>query len=193
MQKKNITIIQHVDFEGPAYIAQWLEEQGLNWHSVKLYEGDALPPIEDTDVLIVMGGPMGVNDEEEHAWLKQEKVYIKECLRHKKQLLGICLGAQLIASVMGATVRKGRNKEIGWFPVRRTAESLESPLLAGIPEEITTFHWHSDTFGIPEGGKRIFKSESCENQGRCLSGRPLPPRSLPRKAAGHLRISALWP
>lgn len=114
---------------------------------------------------------MGVNDEAEYPWLSAEKRLIETAITAGKQVLGICLGAQLVASVCGAGVTANRQKEIGWYPVK--ASDLTQPLLEGLPAELNAFHWHGDTFTLPAGAVHLFSSPGCFNQGFLLERRVL--------------------
>src|SRR5262245_15038627 len=116
-----IHYFQHVPFEGLGYIETWLKENGHDISVTRFYESSyQLPPVSAIDALIVMGGPMGVYDEDKYAWLRDEKAFIEDCIRAGKRLLGICLGAQLLSVCLGAAVGAAPNKEIGWFPVKPT-------------------------------------------------------------------------
>ena len=152
--------LQHVPFEGLGIIEKWAIENDFTLSCTRLYAGEKLPAVETFDWLVVMGGPMGIYDYDEHPWLVAEKEFIKQAIDANKTVLGICLGAQLMADVLGAKVYPGPEKEIGWFPIQR---SEGSPNL--LPEELTVFHWHGDTFEIPEGAIRLASSDACENQG----------------------------
>ena len=110
-----------------------------------------------------MGGGMSVNDEQELPWLIAEKEFIRACIGKGKVVVGICLGAQLIASSLGAKVYRNNQKEIGWFPIRK-ADQIKSALFDGLPEEITVFHWHGETFDLPSGAELIASSIACKNQ-----------------------------
>lgn len=127
-----------------------------------LYRSFSFPSRELYDGLIVMGGPMGVYDERQYPWLTEEIRFIEKSIRHGKAVLGICLGAQLIARVLGAGIHKNHEPEIGWFPVH--ASNISHALLEGIPDTITVFQWHGDTFDLPENSMRLFQSEICPNQ-----------------------------
>lgn len=133
--------------------------------STRLFLGDPFPTLVDGDWLIVMGGPMGVHDEALYAWLTEEKRLIEGVIKGGNTVLGICLGAQLIADVLGARVFRNRHKEIGWFPIEMTQESTRTSLFAGLPRRFDTFHWHGDTFDLPAGAIRIARSAACDNQG----------------------------
>ncbi len=131
----------------------------------------ALPVASDVDLLIVMGGPMSVHDETEYRWLPAEKQLIGTALDAGRFVLGICLGAQLIAEVLGATVAPMGFREIGWFPVRRSdviaaaATGLAGTLGRALPPRFDAFHWHGDTFTIPPGAYPIGASDACPSQG----------------------------
>ena len=152
----NIHWIEHVEFEGLGCIGPWLEENGYTLSCSRLWADDKLPAPEMIDGLIVMGGPMGIDDEEQYAWLAAEKVFIGEVVDRNRPVLGICLGAQLLANQLGAEVRVGEQKEIGFFPLTGSGGWL--------PAEFVAFHWHGDTFSVPEGAVRLASSEVTENQ-----------------------------
>jgi GMP synthase-like glutamine amidotransferase len=164
MKQLRIHCFQHVSFEGPAYIKDWAAEKGHAFKTTRFYEKQALPAMEDLDFLIIMGGPMGVCEEKQHAWMVAEKAFIRSCIESGKSVLGICLGAQLIASAMGAPVIQNSFQEIGWFPLQKTEVGKNHPMLDGFSTEAPVFHWHGDTFGIPPGAKHLLKSEACVNQ-----------------------------
>ena len=152
--------LQHVPFEGLGTIGDWASKNHFETSRTRLFAGDALPGIGSFDGLVVMGGPMGIHDHRQYPWLAAEKRFIKEAIDAGKTVLGICLGAQLIADALGARVYPGPQKEIGWFPIQR-AEGAP-PLL---PEQLVAFHWHGDTFDLPAGAVRLASSEACANQG----------------------------
>jgi GMP synthase-like glutamine amidotransferase len=154
---------QHVPFEGLGSIESWLLSNGYEVSCSRLFEFAIFPNLEDIDFLIVMGGPMSVNDEHEYAWLAAEKAFIRKAIEIGKPVLGICLGAQLIANCLGAKVYPNEHKEIGWFPVQSV--NSDSPSLFQFPETIDVFHWHGETFDLPPNAGRFAKSEACANQG----------------------------
>jgi GMP synthase-like glutamine amidotransferase len=155
--------IQHVSFEGLGFIETWLRQHKHSITSTKTWENQPFPLIDDFDALIVMGGPMGVYDDRQHIWLQAEKKLIAEAINAHKTIIGICLGAQLLASVSGANVNTNKHKEIGWFPVG-ISSSFSAWLGYKIPKEITVFHWHGDRFEIPGNAVNHASSEACDNQ-----------------------------
>ncbi len=169
----NIHCIQHVPFEDLAFFENWLYQNG---HAVsgrtRIYDGEPLPPAGSLDWLFVMGGPMGVNDENTHPWLTREKRFIEMSIKEGKLVTGICLGAQIIASVLGAEVRRNSHTEIGWFPVTKTVGAAGT-CFDPLPETFTPFHWHGDTFDIPDGAVRSASSEACPNQAFLYENRVL--------------------
>jgi GMP synthase (glutamine-hydrolysing) len=160
-----IHYLQHVPFEGPAYLEAMALESGGSLAGTRLYEGGSLPGPSDFDLLAVMGGPMGVHDVKQYPWLADEKKFLGEMIDAGKKIIGICLGAQLIADVMGAAVYKNSCREIGWFPVKKTSGASSSSFGEALPERFTAFHWHGDTFDIPAGAMHMAESDACRNQG----------------------------
>jgi GMP synthase-like glutamine amidotransferase len=131
----------------------------------RLYEESKLPFVDLFDVLIILGGPMSVHDEDRYRWLIAEKALIKKALEKGKKVIGICLGAQLIAEAMGGHVALNAEQEIGWFPVELNAEVMLHPCFEGIQNPLNAFHWHGEYFSIPEYCTPIGKTEACTNQG----------------------------
>lgn len=159
-----IHILQHVAFEDEGSIAAWASLRRHTLTRTRLYEADIFPPHKRFDALIVLGGPMNVYDYERHSWLLHEKTFILDTLKSGAPVLGVCLGAQLIADVMGGRIRRNHQSEIGWFPVSLLSAGRRSYLFRGSPPGFMACHWHEDTFSIPRGAVRIAKSEACANQ-----------------------------
>jgi GMP synthase-like glutamine amidotransferase len=159
-----IHYIQHVAFEGLGCIENWINEKQHSITCTKLYNNEALPNVNDFDWLIILGGPMGVNDSDKYDWLNHEKELIKQSVLLNKTVLGICLGAQLIASALGANVYKNTEKEIGWFPIYNINNNNVFDFLFGDHESFETFHWHGDTFDLPAQSTLIASSSACKNQ-----------------------------
>ena len=156
-----VHVLQHVPFEGPGSIGPWLEARRADVGLTRLYAGDPLPRADQIDGLVVMGGPMSVNDEDEFAWLRPEKRLVRDAVDRGIPVLGVCLGAQLIASALGARVYSGPAKEIGWFPIQGVPDVAPA---FQFPPECLAFHWHGETFDLPPGAVRLASSAACENQ-----------------------------
>jgi GMP synthase-like glutamine amidotransferase len=154
--------LQHVPFEGLGSIESWLRIAGYYISNTRFFESTELPDIDEIDLLVVMGGPMSVNDELQFPWLVLEKKFILDVIKSGKPVLGICLGAQLIANAMGAKVYPNPFKEIGWLPVQGVMSDNAS--IFRFPPSLDVFHWHGETFDLPKGATLIARSEGCENQ-----------------------------
>ena len=155
--------LQHVPYEPPAAIANWARERGHDLTGTALHEGKALPTPDDYDFLVVMGGPMGVNDTDEYPWLASERDLITRTLDADTPVLGVCLGAQQVAATLGADVYPHEEREVGWFPVETTDAANHSPL-APLTPAFPAFHWHGDTYDIPDGGTLLATTPVCRNQ-----------------------------
>jgi len=159
-----IHVVQHVPFETPGCIMHWGEDMGYPVNFTHIYRGDPLPVLNELDLLVVMGGPMSVHDTGACPWLRDEKKFIHSAVSSGKRIVGICLGAQLIAEVLGSSVRSNGEREIGWHRIFRSDESAGIHLFDAIPDGIEVFHWHGETFDIPPGSVHGFSSECCRNQ-----------------------------
>lgn len=153
--------LQHVPFEGLGSIAAWLDAAGYRTTCTRFFESADLPAAQEIDLLVVMGGPMSVNDEARHPWLAEEKSFVRAVIDAGKPVLGVCLGAQLIAAALGARVYANADKEIGWLPVQATATGAG---LFRFPAQAEVFHWHGETFDLPPGATRLASSAGCANQ-----------------------------
>lgn len=167
-----ILCLQHVPFETPAAIADWAARRRHQLDCVLLHEDQRLPHIMDFDMLVLMGGPMSVNDEATLPWLADEKQYLRRAIHAGRRVLGVCLGAQMIADVLGAPVTRNRHREIGWFPLNRE-RGLAPEHAALLPASMPAFHWHGETFALPPGAVRLASSAACTNQVFCAGDRIL--------------------
>lgn len=168
-----IHFLQHVPFEGPAGIGAWAARKGHSVTTTPLFEHGRLPGIEAFDWLVVMGGPMGVRDEADYPWLANEKELIGAAIAAGKTVIGVCLGAQLIAAALGARVYRNAHREIGWFPIELTDQGRASDLFAFLPPRLQVLHWHGDTFDLPAGAVHPARSEGCEHQAFLYADRVL--------------------
>lgn len=154
--------LQHVPFERLGSIEEWLLEKGCETTHTRFYASEMLPDIETIDMLIILGGPMSIHDEAQFPWLAEEKQFVRQAVKSGKVVLGICLGAQLIAAALGARVYPNPEKEIGWFPVRSV--STAQPGVFRFPPELTAFHWHGETFELPPNAVHLAQSATCTHQ-----------------------------
>jgi GMP synthase (glutamine-hydrolysing) len=162
--------IQHVPFEDLGMIRDWADEKGHVVTVSRVFEEASFPASDDFDWLFVMGGPMNIYEEERYPWMRAEKEFIRTAIKENKQVIGICLGAQLIADVCGAKVRKNEYAEIGWFPVA-IEPSVEHPAwVRALAAEFQAFHWHGDTFELPPDAVLFLASEACPRQGFYMNG-----------------------
>ncbi len=165
--------LQHVPFEGLAHIKNWADRRSITVSKTALYSGDRFPFMDDFDILVVMGGPMNIYEHRQFPWLTPEKKFIEKAISASKPVLGICLGAQLIADVAGAKIYPDKYKEIGFFDIERTTQDDNSDLFESIPESFCAFHWHGETFDIPKDAIHLAQSTSCKNQAFQLGDRVL--------------------
>ncbi|HKK42237.1 MAG TPA: type 1 glutamine amidotransferase [Bacteroidales bacterium] len=173
MKKLNIHYFQHVPFEDPGSITEWALAGGHNLTSTKFYEETVYPALSEIDWLVIMGGPMGVNDEDKYRWLAEEKKYIKRAIDAGKTVLGICLGSQLISSALGARVYRNGETEIGWFDITFQPAAKSSGLFSHLGDSWKVFHWHGDTFDLPDGAVLLAGSDACRHQAYLYGDRVL--------------------
>ena len=157
-------VLQHIACEPPGVFEDVLRERGAELHRVELDEGDPLPDWHEFDAIVAMGGPMSANDDDSLPWLSDEKRLISDAVRAGTPFWGVCLGVQLLAASLGATVYAGDQPEVGLLPVTVTAEGRADPVFGGVPSELVTLQWHGDTFDLPEGAVRLARSPAYENQ-----------------------------
>jgi GMP synthase-like glutamine amidotransferase len=156
-------VFQHVPFEASGCIGDWLAAAGARVGTTHWHADAELPSLADVDLLVVMGGPMSANDEATLPWLVAEKRFIREAIEAGKPVVGVCLGAQLIAAAMGGRVYPNAEKEIGWFPLYAVPATAQTPLFS-FPAQARVFHWHGETFDLPAGATRLARSDACANQ-----------------------------
>lgn len=165
MNNLSIHALMHVPFEGLGCIEQWIAEKGHSVTFTHFYEDYSLPEADSIDWLIVMGGPMGIYDYDKYPWLTEEKEYIRKMIVEGKTIIGICLGSQLIADVLGAKVFPNKQKEIGWYDVKLTESAKKLTIFSDFEAQFPVFHWHGDTFDLPSESTHLFSTDVCTNQG----------------------------
>ncbi len=159
-----VAALIHTATEGPGTLGAFLEKHGFDVALIRLDEGEAIPPIEDCAAVISMGGTMNVYEEDQFPFLKLETVFLANCIRAQKPVLGVCLGAQMIAKAAGAKVTKSPAQEIGWNTVTLTAEAGADTLFMGMPSPLNVFQYHEDMFHLPEGATLLAHSVGCPHQ-----------------------------
>jgi GMP synthase (glutamine-hydrolysing) len=158
-QPPAVLAIQHVRCETPGKIGEVLRAEGISIKIVRIFEGNKVPDeLGEAAGLVIMGGPMGVYEQDRYPFLRQEIRLIEEALKREKPVLGICLGSQLLASALGARVTPGKQKEIGWYPIRLTESARTDPLWKGIAGSFNAYHWHGDIFALPRGAVSLASS-----------------------------------
>jgi GMP synthase (glutamine-hydrolysing) len=161
-------VIQHVGHEGPGSVSEAVARAGASLRLVRVDLGHAIPRAEDLDGLaglaglVVMGGPMGADDDE--PWLEDERALLRAAVSSGLPVLGICLGAQQLAAALGAAVWRGPEPECGVGEVHLTPDALEDPVFGPAPSPLPCVHWHHDTFALPDHAVRLARSDAYENQ-----------------------------
>ena len=158
-----VHVITHVPFEGPAAVGSWAGTRGHDLAETASVT-EEYPDPSAVDLVVVMGGPMDADDEVASPWLPAEKRFIAAVLADGAAVIGVCLGAQILAEVLGGHVKRNPQREIGWHEVRLTAAGRREPLLAAWPDAFVCGHWHGDTFDLPTGVETLASSDACANQ-----------------------------
>ena len=162
--KSHWVVLQHVEWEGPGIIAQEAQKRGCEVDIRRLDREDEFPDANHVDGLVVMGGPLGAYEEEWYPYLRDERELLATVARRGSPVLGVCLGAQLLAKALGAKVFPGHGAEIGFGSIELTPAGQEDPLFAGAGNTLPVFHWHGDTFTLPEGAKLLASSRMYPHQ-----------------------------
>ncbi len=156
--------IQNCDIEDFGIYGEVVRDRGIDCHLVRSYRGQSLPDPADFDAIMIGGSPISANAVGDHPFLAGVYRFLERALEIRIPCLGICCGAQILARLLGAEVTKAPEKEIGVYRVRLTRAGMEDPLLKGFPKEFPVFHWHGDTFAIPDGARRLVEGRICGNQ-----------------------------
>jgi len=168
----SVLILKNIKTEGPGTIEDFLREANIHYEIVEL-ETETVPEADNFNTLVMLGGPMSVNEAEIYPYIKQEEKLAKDFIDNGKKVLGICLGAQIMAKALGAEVYKGQKSEIGWYDIELTEDGIKDNMMRKLAlhpkagdfwKKFKVFHWHGETFDIPEGAVRLAKSEHYPNQ-----------------------------
>ena len=159
-----IAILKHVSIEGPGLFGGFLKQAGFRTKVFELSAGDKLPLLDECEAILIMGGPMNVYNTSKYPFLLKEEEFLKKALNKNIPVLGICLGAQILARICGAKIYRSPEKEIGWYKVALTEEGKQDKLFSGIRSEFSVFQWHEDTFDIPKNGVHLVKGDNVSNQ-----------------------------
>ncbi len=163
--RKPVLFLKNVTLEGPGILEMFLRERNIPYEIRDLYAGNQLPEeVTAYGAVVILGGPMNVDEEHRYSYLRQEKKFIGDCLQKRIPVLGICLGAQLLARTLGARVYRNYEPEIGCMTVDLTPAGENSPLFFGISSPADVFQWHGDTFDLPDGAKHLARSSCCPHQ-----------------------------
>ncbi|MBL7215796.1 MAG: type 1 glutamine amidotransferase [Phycisphaerae bacterium] len=159
-----IHCLAHVPFEDAANIGRWAQDRGHTLNYTHFFRNEILPDINSFDMLAIMGGLMNIYEHDAYPWLVGEKAFIKDAIDASKKVIGVCLGSQVIADVLGGKVTQNPQKEIGWHTVTLTEAGQNSPVFSDIPKEMDVFQWHGDAFSIPPGAIHLATNQTCANQ-----------------------------
>ena len=161
---KKVLIFRHAPGEGPGYFADFLDRHSIPYNLIRIDQNEPVPDsIADASGLVMMGGPMSVNDP--LPWIPRVLNLVRQAMSADVPVLGHCLGGQLLSKALGGTVAPNPVREIGWLPVQQCQNATTSDWLDGLAPELEVFHWHGETFTIPQGATRILASQACANQG----------------------------
>ena len=162
-----LLLLQHDPLDGPGALTDWAAEHGYSVAICLICQGEPLPPLESFDLLVSLGGPMGAYEEEKHPWLAAEKEYLRQALTAGKKILGLCLGAQLLADALGGKAFRHTCKEFGWQPIEPLEEGLT--WFGGI-SVFQAFQWHGDTYSLPPGAIQLARNQAAEQQAFLIEG-----------------------
>lgn len=168
-----VLICKNIGTEGPGTIEDYLKLQKIPYEIVDLSSGEGLPPSDNFNILIMMGGPMSVNEDDIYPYIKKEEGLVRDFISKDRKILGVCLGAQIMAKALGSKVYVGPEKEIGWYDIELTEEGMRDrymknlamhPVVKDFWRRFRVFHWHGETFDIPQGAVRLAGSAIYPNQ-----------------------------
>lgn len=162
---KKVFVLKHVPNEDAGTILDFLRESEISFQGVALYAGEAFPKVDEARAIVIMGGPMNVDEEHKYPFLKDEKMFLKEAIKKNVPCLGVCLGSQLLARALGSSVYKAKQEEIGWDDVALTPEAKKDLLFSNVPgKSLKVLQWHGDTFDLPKDAVHLASSKVVPNQ-----------------------------
>lgn len=162
---KEILVIKHIGIEGPGRIEEFFRNSAWKLKIADLSAAEKLPlSLNDIEAVISLGGPMNVYEEEKYEFLKEEGIFLKKALSEGVPILGICLGAQLLAKACDSKIKKAEEKEVGWHKVKLSEDGRADTLFYGLPEEFEVFQWHEDTFELPKNASFLAEGAICKIQ-----------------------------
>ncbi|MBP7088951.1 MAG: type 1 glutamine amidotransferase [Candidatus Omnitrophica bacterium] len=159
-----VLFLKHIAIEGPGLLLDFFKNLGLKTGIIDISAGESLPSFEDYQAIVFLGGPMNVYETDRYSFLLEEEKFLKKALAKEIPFLGICLGAQILAKVSNAKIKKAPLKEIGWYEVKLTGEGKDDFLFNGLGEKLTVFQWHEDTFDLAPQAKLLARGDTCVNQ-----------------------------
>jgi len=164
LSSRPILLVQHAPHEHPAALRRVLATQGVRTRWIHPYRGDSFPSLDEIGGIVSLGGPMSSNDEQEHPWIRPEMTLLQRAFENGLPILGICLGGQLLARALGKRVSANPVAEVGWFPLELTDSGKADRILASASQAPTVYHYHFETFEIPDGAECLARSSACERQ-----------------------------
>ncbi|MBU2102813.1 MAG: type 1 glutamine amidotransferase [Candidatus Omnitrophota bacterium] len=159
-----ILFLKHALTEGPGLLGDFFAQTSWCRHTVELWDKQPLPELSECEAIVTLGGPMNVYETKKLSFLAAEEVFLRDAVTQRIPVLGICLGAQLLAKISGANVMRAPEQEIGWYNVSRTEQGRADALLEGLPDSFEVFQWHADTFTIPPDASLIVTADVCKHQ-----------------------------
>lgn len=165
MERKRVLILLHAESEGPGSLGTFLEERATQVETLRLFAGEGIRrEPRELVAAVSMGGPMNVYEEDRYPFLREETVFLRKAVEAGLPVLGVCLGAQMIAKACGSPVGKSPKKETGWFEVFLTSEGRQDPIFSGLPETFCVLQWHEDMFEVPREGRLLASAAGCPHQ-----------------------------
>ncbi|MDA8743046.1 type 1 glutamine amidotransferase [Rubripirellula amarantea] len=161
-----VLVIQHTAVDSPGVVTNWMNQKQVEHTLLRLDRGDEIPFTFDADALMCFGGPQALHLPDLPTWVEQEKNLMRHFIENGRKVLGVCLGAQMLASALGAPTFRNAEPEVGWHKIEKVSGSS---VFADLPDQAKVLHWHQNTFALPEGAVHLYQSKACVNQGFAMS------------------------